>query len=105
MPRHGTMWQLTDYTADFSLPALAAKVNVLEPWEGLKAPVWKGASLPGSVSVLQIDAHELIAANRLPLEVYVRQRDLIATYVPSEGRNVQTQIYWRLSQQGSVALV
>lgn len=97
------MWQLKDYSASLALPSLIGQLNVLEPWQGLKSPVWKGVALPPTVSVLQVDARELIAANRLPLEVYVRQQDLIATYAPSEGRNVQTQIYWRASQRGAGA--
>ena len=82
------MWQLADYAAQLALPSLTAQVNVLEPWRGLLAPHWRGAGLPATVAVLQVDARELIAPNRLPLEVYIRQRDLIATYAPSEGRNV-----------------
>lgn len=97
------MWQLADYSAQLSLPSLTAQVNVMEPWRGLLAPQWRGAALPAAFSVLQVDARELIAPNRLPLEVYVRQQDLIASYAPSEGRNVQTQIYWRAAQQDSVA--
>jgi hypothetical protein len=99
------MWELVDDVATFSLPSLTGRINVLEPWRGLQSPAWKGTALPASVSVLQVDARELIAANRLPLEVYVRQSDLIATYAPSEGRNVQSQIYWRASQSATVASV
>src|SRR6476661_9741098 len=99
------MWQLADYLATLSLPGFSAQVNILEPWQGLVSPQWRGAGLAASVSVLQVDARELIAPNRLPLEVYVRQQDLIATYAPSEGRNVQSQIYWRARQTDSVAVV
>jgi hypothetical protein len=99
------MWQLADDSASLALPSLAAQINALEPWRGLLAPQWRGAALPSAVSVLQVDARELIAPNRLPLEVYIRQRDLIATYAPSEGRNVQTQIYWRAAQADSVATI
>lgn len=99
------MWQLAEFSAQLALPPLAAQVNVLEPWRGLLAPGWRGAALPPAVSVLQVDARELIAPNRLPLEVYIRQSDLIATYAPSEGRNVQTQIYWRAAQADSVATI
>jgi hypothetical protein len=99
------MWQLADYTAQLGLPSLTAQINVLEPWRGLLAPHWRSALLPPTVSVLQVDARELIAPNRLPLEVYVRQRDLIATYAPSEGRNVQTQIYWRAGQADSASTI
>ena len=99
------MWQLSDDSAQLSLPTLTAQVNVLEPWRGLLSPQWRGAGLPATGSILQVDARELIAPNRLPLEVYTRQQDLIATYAPSEGRNVQTQIYWRASQRDSVATV
>jgi hypothetical protein len=99
------MWQLTEFSAHLALPSFAAQANVLEPWRGLLAPQWRGTPLPPAVAVLQVDARELIAPNRLPLEVYIRQRDLIATYAPSEGRNVQTQIYWRAAQADSVATV
>ena len=99
------MWQLVDYLANLTLPNLAARVNVLEPWQGLLAPHWQNASLPSSVAVLQVDARELIAANRLPLEAYTRQHDLIATYAPSEGRNVQSQIYWRARHQAGATSV
>lgn len=99
------MWQLADDSATLSLPALTARVNVLEPWRGLLAPQWCSAALPATLAILQVDARELIAPNRLPLEVYVRQQDLIATYAPSEGRNVQTQIYWRAAQLDGVATV
>lgn len=99
------MWQLADESAELSLPTLAARVDILEPWRGLLSPQFRGTSLPAAFSILQVDARELIAPNRLPLEVYVRQQDLIATYAPSEGRNVQTQIYWRAGQRDSVATV
>lgn len=92
------MWQLDGDTARLDLPLLTAQVNVLEPWRGLLSPQWRGASLSPAFCVLQVDARELIAPNRLPLDAYVRQQDLIATYAPSEGRNVQTQIYWRAKQ-------
>jgi hypothetical protein len=88
-----------------SLPTLATEVNVLEPWRGLISPQWRGAALLPAVLVLQVDARELIAPNRLPLDVYIRQQDLVATYAPSEGRNVQSQIYWRASQIDSVAKI
>ena len=99
------MWQLADDSASLALPSLAAQINVLEPWRGLLAPQWRSSALPPAVSVLQVDARELIAPNRLPLEVYIRQSDLIATYAPSEGRNVQTQIYWRAAQAESAATI
>jgi len=92
------MWQLADYSASLSLPSFAAQVNVLEPWRGLLAPKWFNTDLPSLVSVLQVDARELIAPNRLPLDVYERGPDIVATYAPSEGRNVQTQIYWRATE-------
>jgi hypothetical protein len=99
------MWQLADGTASLSLDWLTAQIDVLEPWRGLLSPRWRNAALPTLFAVLQVDARELIAPNRLPLEVYIRQQDLIATYAPSEGRNVQTQIYWRASQFDSAATV
>jgi hypothetical protein len=99
------MWQLGDESAELSLPTLEARIDILEPWRGLLSPQFRGTGLPAAFSILQVDARELIAPNRLPLEVYVRQQDLIATYAPSEGRNVQTQIYWRGGQHGSVATV
>ena len=99
------MWQLADYSANLSLPSLTAQINVLEPWRGLLRPHWRGGPLPPAFSVLQVDARELIAPNRLPLEVYIRQSDLIATFAPSEGRNVQTQVYWRARQIDQVAVV
>jgi hypothetical protein len=99
------MWQLTDYSAKLALLSLSAQVNVLEPWRGLLTPQWRGTPLSAAFSVLQVDARDLIAPNRLPLEVYIRQNDLIATYAPSEGRNVQTQIYWRARQLDAVAAI
>lgn len=92
------MWQLADYSASIALPPLSAQVNTLEPWQGLLQPSWLGTSLSASISVLQVDVRELVAPNRLPLEVYARGNDLVATYAPSEGRNIQTQIYWRATQ-------
>lgn len=89
------MWRLADYTASLSLASLSAEVQVLEPWRGLCAPKWLNTELNSSVSVLQVDVRELIAPNRLPLDCYLRGNDVVANYAPSEGRNVQTQIYWR----------
>lgn len=87
------MWQLADPLAKFLLPTLSAEINTLEPWRGLGSVVLNGRPL--STAVLQIDVRELVAANRLPLEVYTRGSDLVATYAASETRNIQTQIYWR----------
>jgi hypothetical protein len=88
------MWQLADPLAKLSLPALSAEINTFEPWQGIRS-VSLGSGRSVAASVLQIDVRELVAANRLPLEVYTRGSDLVATYAASETRNIQTQIYWR----------
>jgi hypothetical protein len=87
------MWRLTDHSATFESPELAGRINTLEPWQG-----WHGIAVRGNLlpcSVLQIDLRELVAPNRLPLDLYTRGCDLVATYAASESRNVQTQLYWR----------
>lgn len=93
------MWHLADHSAQLQTPTLVARLNALEPWLGCTGVEYRENRVSGSF--LQCDLREHIAPNRLPLEVYVRGDDLVASYPPSEARNVQTHLYWRSVGFGS----
>lgn len=92
------MWQLTDNLATFRSQTFAFAFDLNAPWHGLQDVSVNGASYSGEV--MRVGIRDLVDQERLLQEAYIRGHDLIATYAPSSGRSVQTQIYLRFVPPG-----
>lgn len=93
------MWSLTGSIAQLRVAGLQAQLDVRRPRRGLHAIAVRIAgewtpvvALP---QLLQLTlAGREGGADRL-LDSYVRTVDLVATYAPHAGHDVQSQVYWR----------
>ena len=96
-------WQLEETTARISTAhgvaahRVAAHLNLVQADCGLSNVSIDGTSL-ADIQLLGIDAPNLTSgpAASVPVDAYVRQNDLVATYGETDGQRRRLQAYWRV---------
>jgi hypothetical protein len=91
-----TPWTIRETQAHLSLPHIEVGIDLAHAGAGLSDLAISGAP-QGNVSLLQVDAPNLTSGSSAykPIDTYVRQNDLVATYEESQGHRRRLQAYWR----------
>jgi len=98
-------WRLNGQRATLHREGLEATVDLALPGRGLHG-VRVASQDISAVAILGVSPPDLSPAELGPIqESYVRGRDLVATYQPSDRRPVRTQVYWRVLPSTSPAVL
>lgn len=91
------MWSLEGSTARWHAESLQLHVDVKHPELGLQAISWRGRAL-SAFQLLRVVALTDGGQGSALEDVYVRGRDVVATYGQTACSPLRTQVYWRVSQ-------
>lgn len=106
-PTKSDFWQLDGTRALLSAPRLRGGIDLLHPSRGVTAVFVDGAAQVGwllGVDVLATDGCRSLGDAPWPIEdVYIRGRDLVATYREPLEQPFNLQLYWRAAESLSGA--
>jgi hypothetical protein len=86
------VWKLSGSEARLNFADLLATVDLNRPEQGLSALIYRGHSVP---STALLGVHFPGQSAPPVADAYVRQRDLVVTYVQSPALPIRLQVYWR----------
>lgn len=89
-------WTLEGDIARLELGSYHATIDLTEPGRGLANWEHEGESL-GEMRLLAVCWPHPAGPEFRPLDAYVRQSDLVATYAPAADAPWRVQVYWRAS--------
>ncbi len=91
------MWSLEGSTARWQTASLLLRVDVEQPDRGLHEISWCGRALT-ALQLLRVAALSSGGHGYALEDVYVRGRDMVATYAQTANSPLRTQVYWRIGQ-------
>src|SRR5262245_18685727 len=95
-------WQLDGHVARFAVAGCEISVDVAQPSRGLLCQR-KFAASTATINFLGVELGNRELPDSAKVDVFVRGRDLVATYAEHPPQQVRAQIYWRILEADEFA--